>query len=512
MTRSANSTQGPRGLTAVPGPGMMAGSMNSPAARQVLAAILLVTLVRAVASVQLELTSVESYLWVCARRPAMGYFDYPGMIAWMGWLSTSIFGPTALGVRAATILGAGGMAWLSFLTARRLYDEATARLAGLLAAFVPILFVFAAEATPDGPCLFFWSATAWALAHALSGDSPRWWIPAGLFLGLAMDSKYHAVFLGFGIFGFLLFSPDQRPWLKRKEPWIGLVVSLLAFSPTVIWNAQNGWQSFAYQGVSRFKESGFEWASLYKFPFSQLALLTPFVGIGAWASGLVTLRRWRTADWRDRFLTALGTPVLLFFLGILFTRSVRGHWPVEGYVTTLTLSAAFVVRSGGNLNRRLYGGSVVVMGVVWLLFPLVLALIPVDQRSGWRVLGDKVAARKADFIVCNEYHLASQMGFLLRTPEAWELTPVGKPSKNFPNWWNQEGHLGKNATIVYDGKHYPLEMERIRACFERVDTAEEVEIPRVRFWGRVGDEKYWILSGWGYKGASKVEPRTPSED
>jgi len=490
---------------------MMAHSMNPT--RQVLGAILLVTLVRAAVSVQLELTSVESYLWVCAQRPAPGYYDYPGMIAWMGWLSTSLFGHTPLGVRAATILSAGGMVWLTFLTARRLYGEATARVAGLLAAFVPILFVFAAEATPDGPCLFFWSATAWALAHALSGDSPRWWYPAGLFLGLAMDSKYHAVFLGFGIFGFLLLSPDQRSWLKRKEPWIGLAISLLAFSPTVIWNARNGWQSFAYQGVSRFRESGFEWSSLYKFPFSQLALLTPFVAVGSWASGLVTLRRWRTADWRDRFLAALGTPVLLFFLGILFTRSVRGHWSVEGYVTTLTLSAAFVVRSGSVAFRRLYAGSIAVLGAVWLLFPLAVGLIPAEQRSGWQILGEQVAARKADFIVCNEYHLASQMGFVLRSTEAWELTPAGKPSKNFPNWWRPEEHLGKNATIVYDSRHYPAEMDRIRACFEQVGGGVEVTIPRVRALGKGADEKYWILSGYGYKGPAKVEPRAaPSDD
>jgi 4-amino-4-deoxy-L-arabinose transferase-like glycosyltransferase len=80
-------------------------------------------------------------------------------------------------------------------------------LAAFMAALVPDFLMYAAYATPDAPCLLFWSATVWALAHALSGDSPRWWYLAGLFLGLAMDSKYHAVFLGFGIFGFLVLSP-----------------------------------------------------------------------------------------------------------------------------------------------------------------------------------------------------------------------------------------------------------------------------------------------------------------
>ena len=195
-----------------------------------------------VLTAQLELTSVESYLWVCAQRPAAGYYDYPGMIAWMGRLSTTLFGHSPLGVRAVTIAGGAAMIGFVFLAARRLYDERVGRLAAFLAALVPDFFAFAAEATPDAPCLLFWSATVWALAHALSGDSPRWWLAAGLFLGLAMDSKYHAVFLGFGVFGFLLLSPDHRGWLRRKEPWLGVAVALLAFSPTILWNARNGWR------------------------------------------------------------------------------------------------------------------------------------------------------------------------------------------------------------------------------------------------------------------------------
>jgi 4-amino-4-deoxy-L-arabinose transferase-like glycosyltransferase len=489
----------------------MKATPGASCSRQVLALILFTTAIRAILTAQLELTSVESYLWVCAQRPALGYYDYPGMIAWMGWLSTALFGNSPLGVRAVPILCSGGMIGLVFLAARRLYDEKVARLAAFLVAFAPILFAFAAEATPDGPCLFFWSATAWALAHALSGDSPRWWYAAGLFLGLAMDSKYHAVFLGFGVFGFLLFSPDHRAWLKRKEPWLAVGVALLAFSPTILWNARNGWQSFAYQGVSRFKESGFQPSQLYKFPFSQLALLTPFLGLWAWGCGLVTLARWRQADWRDRFLTALGTPLLIFFFFVIFSRPVRGHWPAPGYLTPLILSAAVVLR-GGVWGRRLHWGSLGVLAAGYLLSPLLVARIPIGQRSGWETLGARVAARKADFVLCNEYHLASQMGFVLRTPEAWELTPVGKPSKNFPNWWREDEHRGKNAVIVYDGKHYPAEMERIRACFERVDAEEVVIIPRVRFAGQGDNEKYYLLSAWNYKGAQKTEPRLPRSD
>src|SRR5687767_798564 len=139
------------------------------ASHQVLGVIAFVTLIRGLFTSQLELTSVESYLWVCAQRPALGYFDYPALIAWMGWLSTAIFGHTPLGVRAVSIAGGAAMIWFVFLAARRLYDEPAAVLAAFMAALVPDFLMFGAYLTPDAPCLLFWSAAVWALAHALSG-------------------------------------------------------------------------------------------------------------------------------------------------------------------------------------------------------------------------------------------------------------------------------------------------------------------------------------------------------
>ena len=481
---------------------------------QVAGVIVFVTLIRVILSLQLELTSVESYLWVCSRRPALGYFDYPGMIAWMGWLSITTFGHSPLGVRAVTILGGAATIAFVFLAARRLYDERVGRLAAFAAALVPMFFAFGAEATPDAPCLLFWSATVWALAHALSDDSARWWYPAGLFLGLSMDSKYHAVFLGFGVFGFLLFSPDQRSWLRRKEPWLAVVVALLAFSPTVLWNARNGWQSFAYQGVSRFKESGFEPTQLYKYPVNQLLLLTPAIGALAWAAGGAALIRWRTADWRDRLLSALGMPMLLFFYAVILTRPVRGHWPMHGYLTTLILAAAMVLR-GGRWGRRLQVGSLAVLAAAYLVAPLGVLLIPKPQRNGWSLLAREVAQRNPDFVVCNEYHLASQVGYLMRSDEAWEMTPVGKPSKNFPNWWRCEDHLGKNAVVVYDSRHYEKERDRARwidEAFERVDPPREIVVPRVKILGRGDDERYMVWSAWNYRGPKTVERRSDDED
>jgi hypothetical protein len=491
---------------------MMGGSMKAPAgftaSRQVLVVIAAVTLVRMALCLQLELTSVESYSWMWARHPALGYYDHPGMTAWIGRLSMTLFGSSALGFRALTLLCSAGMIGLTFLAARRLYDEQVARLAAFLVAVLPLFFVYSATVSPDAPVLLFWSATVWALAHALSGDSPRWWYPAGIFLGLAMDSKYHAAFLGLGMIAFLLFSPEQRTWLRRKEPWIAAGLALAAFSPTILWNAMNGWQSFAYQGLSRFREGGFHASQLGRFPLSQLGLMTPAVCLWAWGSGLKSLARWAQVDWRERFLTALGTPMLIFFALMVLGRPVRGHWAAPGYLTVVILSAAVILR-GGLWGRRLTGATLAVLAGLLLLLPAFLPFTSVDRRTGWAFLGEAVERRKADFILCTDYHVASQMGYVLRTDEAWDLTPIGKPGKSFANWWTEKDHLGKNAVIVTDRSHFPGDMDRIKECFERIDGAEQVIVPRLHL-GSIGeDERYWVLNAWNYKGARLVSPRAP---
>jgi hypothetical protein len=235
-------------------------------------------------------------------------------------------------------------------------------------------------------------------------------------------------------------------------------------------------------------------------------LLTPFVCAWAWGAGGATLLRWRRADWRDRLLAALGMPMLIFFYLVTLSRPVRGHWPVHGYVTALILSSALVLR-GGALGRGLHWGSLSILAAAYLVAPLAGVLVPEPERRGWTLLAREVGQRKADFVVCNEYHLASQMGYLLRTSEAWDLTPAGWPSKNFPKWWRPEGHLGKNAVIVYDVRHFPQEAERVRSIaesFERVDPPEELVIPRVRFMGRGDDERYKIWRAWNYRGPKRV--------
>jgi len=472
----------------------MRPSLDRPAL-QVMVAIAAITAAKVLVSAQVELTSLEAYYWLYGKHPAAGYFDHPAMIGWMVWLSTSLFGDSTLGVRLVPLLGGALGAWLTWLAGRRLYGEGTGRLAALLVLVVPMTFAYGAEATPDAPLLLFWSATLWALAHALSGGPRAWWMAAGACLGGAMLSKYHGVFLAFGTLGFLLLSPEHRGWLRRKEPYLAALVALAVFSPTLWWNAQNGWTSLRYQGVGRFEESGgFKAKYLHQFPVSQLLYVTPVVCAWTWWAGVRALVKWRESSWQDRFVASLAMPLLLFFTALIFMRSVRGHWTAPAYAAALILCAAAVER-GGAWGRRLHWGSVAVVGAGVLLIPVVLAFVPREQMGPWAQLAAEVRKRGPGFVVGRDYHDAAQMAYHLKPVEGVDFTAVGLGGKSFPAWWRAEDHAGQRAVLVYSPGDWPKAMEQVRLRFERVGEPESIEV--TRFGGR--KETFLLVTADGYR-------------
>src|SRR5262249_45754761 len=109
---------------------------------------------------------------------------------------------------------------------------------------------------PDGPLFMFLLAAAWCAARVVVPEpetvSPRaawgWWLAAGLCFGLALLSKYHAVLLMAGLLVFLVPTPGRRRRLIHPAPWIGVVIAIAIFSPVLVWNAENQWVSFLFQG------------------------------------------------------------------------------------------------------------------------------------------------------------------------------------------------------------------------------------------------------------------------
>ncbi|MCP3932618.1 MAG: hypothetical protein GY705_26410 [Bacteroidetes bacterium] len=106
--------------------------------------------------------------------------------------------------------------------------------------------------TPDTPLLLFSALAFWQLFKAIDSDSHFAWIWTGLFFALAFLAKANTG-LYVAIVGiWMLAHPKGRQHLSTPWPWIGFSIILLALIPVFIWNIENDWAFFKFQGGHAF--------------------------------------------------------------------------------------------------------------------------------------------------------------------------------------------------------------------------------------------------------------------
>jgi 4-amino-4-deoxy-L-arabinose transferase-like glycosyltransferase len=389
-------------------------------------ALAALTLLRLVVAGIAPVSPDEAYYWVWSRAPAPGYLDHPFMVALWIRIGTALGGDGAFGIRLLAPFAAALGSILVMDAARRLgagrgYAAALLLNATLLFGAGGILM------TPDTPLILFWIATLWAMARIVAGGSGWWWIAAGVFAGLALDSKYTAALLLAGIGLWLLLLPAGRRWLLRDaRPWAALALALLLFLPVILWNAEHHWASFLKQGG---RTGDFHPARAAQFlgelVLGQLGLATPVVFVLC-AAGLVHATR-RAVARRDPaagLLVALGVlPALVFIQHALGDR-VQANWPEIIYPAAV-IAAAFLPLTLRWLKPALIVGFALTLAIyvqaIASPVPLGGASDPtIRMLGGWapftQAVTSQVARTGARFVAIDEYGLGAELA--LRLPPA----------------------------------------------------------------------------------------------
>jgi 4-amino-4-deoxy-L-arabinose transferase-like glycosyltransferase len=210
-------------------------------------ALVFLTLVRLIVAAVLPLSPDEAYYWVWSRALSVGYFDHPPMVALFVRIGTWLAGDSALGVRLLGPIAAAFGSLMIWDAGNRLMPGKYRGLMALALLNAPPVFGASASImTPDIPLMLFWIASLWMMARVIATGSDRWWLPVGLFIGLAIVSKYTALFLIVGIAVWLVAV--GRHWLLRPMPYVAGAFALALFAPVLWWNWHHGWVSFITQG------------------------------------------------------------------------------------------------------------------------------------------------------------------------------------------------------------------------------------------------------------------------
>lgn len=315
----------------------------------------------------------ESYMVAASSHFAASYFDHPLASWWLELGARHLLGSSApIVVRLPFVLLSGVSSWLVYLVTRRLFGRQAGFWAVVAYSIAPVFsLAFGTWVLPDGPLntalLAFLYAVIRALGLPASRPSPRWWLLAGLFAGLAMLSKYNAVLVLAGVGLAILFDPASRKQLASPSLWLGLVLAVLLALPIVIWNFQHHWISFDYQGGRAF---GLRlrplmpltiWGgeALYVLPWLWVPMI--WVMICSFMAGPGRRSAWLLA-WAGVI------PVLLFALVGLWSHTrILYHWAAPGYLMLFPLLGDWATRRSPKTLQRVALASAALLVTAALL-------------------------------------------------------------------------------------------------------------------------------------------------
>ena len=332
---------------AVPAP----SDPDATARRAALGLILLATLIRlgGLLATPLELYPDEAQYWVWSRHLAFGYFSKPPMVAWMIALTTRLGGDSEPYVRASAVFLNGGSAIALFFLGRKLYGAWTGALASTLFVLMPGVAISSLIISTDAPLMFFASLAllAYVRLQTMSGTRGKILTAAGLglALGLAMLSKYAALYLVAGLALHLVVDRDAR----RVWRWPAAVAALVAFAlpvaPNLAWNAAHHFQTLAHTAANANLTHGklFSFAELGQFLGAQFGVFGP-VPLLVLIAGLVIAVRARTLEAADKLLVCAMAPALVVVTLLAFLSRANANWAALAYVPGVVVVAAWLMR------------------------------------------------------------------------------------------------------------------------------------------------------------------------
>ena len=503
--------------------------------------------IRLLAAGLVGLSTDESHYVLYSRHLALGYFDHPPLVGFLGAAGLSIH-DNALFARLGPILCSTMSLLVLRCLALTLYgSEKVAFVASVFILVMPIQQLLGIALLPDATLNLFWCGALLAAWHATRSGGWLAWLIMGALFGGALLSKYHGALFPVCLFGFVATSAPMRRWLWSPKPYVAGLIGCLVFLPNVIWNYQHDWISYAFQVGRGGGGGGFALTKVFSSIGAQMLAASPvlfFVFIAA----CVRAFRSRPALEADRFLFWTSVPVFAVFGLIGMAGRMLPHWPAVGWWAGVLLMAAVVVRATDEAAEtpvaRKWKAWALAAGVVAMVMVAALCVavaypvlggaygrvrdasirmhvrfpaIPVLPlfESGMDVTNDlygwDAAARFVEkvregmpnasrtFVFSHRFYTTSQLAVFLKRDTA--MLSLGPRPNQYSLWFSPSAHKGWDAVFV-DDNHYMQGGSRYRPLFEGMD--EEPVRTQVLRRGRVAHTLH-VYRYYGFKGETVNE-------
>jgi len=157
----------------------------------------------------------ELYFRELGRHPAWGYVDQPPLTPLLGRASTAVFGDSVWALRVPSLVAFVAAVIVISLIARELGGGPVAQTLAALGAASSFPLIAGHLLLTVSVDLLVWTAVLLFVIRALRRDEPRWWLAAGVVVGLGLYNKHLIVLLLLGLAAGLLIAGPRRALLSR---------------------------------------------------------------------------------------------------------------------------------------------------------------------------------------------------------------------------------------------------------------------------------------------------------
>ncbi len=474
----------------------------------IVGAIVLLTILRFVFIANTSIVDDEAYYHFFSKHLSGGYIDHGPGIALLIKASTLVFGASAFGVRTLGVILFSGIGIVLYLFGKRHFNH----YAGLtLSAIVLINMFFHASSvimTPDTPLLIF-GFLAIIFYYKAYFTTPTNFYFAGIFLGLAFLSKISIMFPAFGIFIFPFLLKGKRYLIKEWRYYFSFVIAFAIFLPFLIWNYNNDWDFFKYQGGYVLRSGSF--ADFIGLWGAQLFLLGPILLYYTFVIPIKSVyKKWTQKDNTDEsilYFSVITLVTLIYFISNSAYAKFEANWPAPLFLGSIFCFAIFIGKNWIKKKRFLliqlgYSMILVVLVTVQTLYPI----LPLSTRNDPTTRYYEYQSFESELkeimsidsvssyrIVSNNFQIPSMVNFLIEPEQEALCLSVGYHKTYYAYLYPDESLIGKDYIYLSKNKKFP---KRLKNHFSEIKLLKNFESKR-------NETKIKTFSAWlvkDYKG------------
>lgn len=449
----------------------------------------------------------EAQYWAWAQTIQLGYYSKPPMVAWAIAAATALFGEGEGAIKLPSTLAHAATALFLFALGRELYDRRVGAWAAAGWITLPAVSLSSLVITTDPFLLTCWAAAllflvkAWRRGGAVNG----WWVALGLALGLGLLSKYAMAFFLASLALWLVVEPSARRLITAGGPWLALGLGLLVYAPNGLWNALNGFVSYAHtRDNANLGGQLFNLPKLAEFVGGQFGVAGPILMAAIVVAVVAGLRR--TADSRLRLLAVFTVPVLAVMTLEAFLSRANANWTAPAFVAGVVLASAYLTARAPRLlalSLALHLGAMAVLYNIdavraALGVTQVARLDPMKRIRGWDKVGEKVSAALAAHpgarLLADERKVLASLTYYVQPHpfDAVKWNPDGRVRDHFDQTTRLDPGPGAFIYVTED----PNEPKAVIARFEQAQALGRID-------DHLGGGRGRALSVWwlsGFKG------------